>query len=139
MSVSTSIAAAAAAAFCLAAAAAFAQAPQVHSQNGVEYINGGAGEEARADIDAERPVYPLRIVFSVLGGAFAIADHVVVSRGGTKLLGIDDVGPLLLVKAGPGDYLVEATYKGKTQRREIKVGSAATTVDWRLDEEPKRP
>lgn len=112
--------------------------PRVHSAGGVEYMNGGAGEEARAEIAAQRAAFPLRIVFSVAGGAYVVADHVDVSNGQGKLLGVDDAGPMLLVKVPPGDYTVDATYGGKTERRTVRVGRDAATVNWRWPDEVKR-
>jgi hypothetical protein len=112
--------------------------PQVQSAGGIEYLNGGAGEESRAGIDAQGGAFPLRIVFSVASGAYAVADHVEIADAKGKLLGVDDAGPMLLVKVAPGDYAVEATYAGKTERRRVRVGGHGTTVNWRWPEETKR-
>ncbi len=95
---------------------------------GVEYINGGAGEEARAGIAAERAAFPLRMVFSIASGAYVVADHVDVSDARGKVLGVDNAGPLLLVKVQPGEYTVDASYGGKTERRKVRVGRDAATV-----------
>ncbi|MDQ6639714.1 MAG: hypothetical protein M3Z15_08630 [Pseudomonadota bacterium] len=113
-------------------------APQVRSAGGVEYINGGAGEEARADIAAQRAAFPLRIVFSVAGGAYVVADHVDVSNAQGKVLGVDGAGPMLLVKVPPGDYTVVASYGGKSERRTVRVGRDPATVNWRWPDEVKR-
>lgn len=112
-------------------------APQVRSAGGIEYINGGAGEEARAAIDAQRGAFPLRLVFSVASGAYVVADHVEVSDAKGKVLGVDNAGPLLLVKVPPGDYTVEASYGGKSERRKVRVGREAATVNWRWPDEAK--
>ena len=113
-------------------------APRVRSANGVEYLSGGAGEESRAAIDAQRSAFPLRLVFSVAGGAYAVADHVDVSGASGKVLGVDNAGPLLLVKVPPGDYTVAASYGGKTEQRKVKVGRDGATVHWRWPDEAKR-
>jgi len=112
--------------------------PRVRTANGIEYINGGAGEESRAAIDAQRAAFPLRLVFSVTSGAYAVADHVDVSNGSGKVLGVDDAGPMLLIKLPPGTYTVDATYGGRSERRTVRVGREATTVNWRWSEEAKR-
>jgi hypothetical protein len=111
--------------------------PRVHSVGGVEYINGGAGEEARADIAAQRAAFPLRIVFSVSSGAYVVADRVELGNAQGKVLGVDDAGPMLLVKVAPGDYMIDASYGGKTERRRVRVGRDATTVNWRWPDEAK--
>jgi hypothetical protein len=112
--------------------------PQVQSADGVEYINGGAGEEARAAIDARRGAFPLRLVFSLPSGAYVVADHVDVSNARGKVLGVDGAGPILLVKVPPGEYSVEARYGGKVERRAVRVGRDGTTVNWRWPEEARR-
>ena len=43
--------------------------PAVQRAGSVEYLNGGAGEEERATMSAQRSAFPLRIVFSQPGGA----------------------------------------------------------------------
>ena len=112
-------------------------APRVRSAGGIEYINGGAGEESRAAIDAQRAAFPLRLVFSVTSGAYAVADRVEVSNAGGTLLGVDNAGPMLLVKLPPGTYTVAATYNGKSERRTVRVGREPTTVNWRWTEQAK--
>jgi hypothetical protein len=112
--------------------------PRVHSVGGVEYLNGGAGEESRAAIDAERQAFPLRLVFSVASGAYVVADHVDVSDTKGKVLGVDNAGPMLLVKVPPGDYTVDASYGGRTEQRKVHVGRDAATVNWRWPEQARR-
>ena len=113
-------------------------APRVHSAGGVEYLNGGAGEEARAAIDAQRAAFPLRLVFSVASGAYVVADHVDVNDAKGRVLAVDNAGPMLLVKLPPGDYTVDASYAGRTERRKVRVGRDAATVNWRWPDEAKR-
>jgi len=120
------------------AADAGTHAPQTQSANGIEYINGGAGEEARAAIDAQRAAFPLRLVFSMTSGAYTVADHVEVSNAKGRVLGVDSAGPMLLVKLPPGDYTVEASYGGKHETRKVRVGRDGTTVNWRWPDEAKR-
>ena len=111
--------------------------PRVHNQGGIEYLNGGAGEEARRQIAAEGADFALRIVFSVAGGAYAVADHVDIAKAGGKVLGVDEAGPLLVVKVPPGDYTVEVAAAGKLERRPIRVGSQPVTLNWRLPGDAK--
>ena len=119
--------------------AALAQtAPAVQRAGKVEYVSGGAGEEERAAMTAQRSAFPLRIVFSQPGGAYAVADHVDVSQGSAKIVGVDKAGPILMLKLAPGDYAVDASFAGKTERRQVRVGRDGTQVDWRLPDEPRR-
>jgi len=112
--------------------------PRVQVQGGVEYLNGGAGEEERAAIVAQSADLPLRIVFSVAGGAYVVADHVEVASAGAKVLSLDNAGPLLAIKVPPGDYIIDVTVAGKSERRPIKVGRQAVVLNWRLPDEAKR-
>ena len=110
----------------------------MQSAGGIEYLNGGAGEGARAALDAQRGAFPLRLVFSVSGGAYVVADHVDVSGTRGKLLGVDNARPILLVKVPPGDCTVDASDGGKTEQRKVRVGRDGATVNWRWPEEAKR-
>lgn len=112
--------------------------PRVQSAGGIDYITGGAGEEARQQIVAQSAGFLLRLVFSVTGGAYAVADHVDVAGAGGKLFGVDAAGPLLAVKVPPGDYVIDVTAGGKSERRPIHVGSQPVTLNWRLPDEAKR-
>jgi len=111
--------------------------PQVRSADGVEYLNGGVGEEARAAIDAQRSAFPLRLVFSVASGAYVVADHVDIGGVHGKVLGVDRAGPMLLVKLPPGDYTVDASYAGKSEQRKVRVARESTTVNVRWPDEAK--
>jgi len=102
-----------------------------------EYLNGGAGEEERAAMTAQRSAFPLRIVFSQPGGAYAVADHVDVSQGTARVIEVDKAGPLLMLKLAPGDYTVDARFAGRTERRQVRVGRDGTQLDWRLPDEPR--
>lgn len=112
--------------------------PTVQRAGSVEYLNGGAGEEERAAMTAQSGAFPLRIVFSEPGGAYAVADRVEISRGGARLVGVDKAGPILMLKLAPGDYAVDASFAGKTERRQVRVGRDGTRLDWRLPPEARR-
>ena len=111
--------------------------PSVQRIGGVDVLNGGAGEEERAAMNAQRAAFPLRIVFSEPGGAYVVADHVDVSRGNAKVVGVDKAGPILMLKLAPGEYAVETSYLGRTARRQVRVGAEGTQLDWRLPDQPK--
>jgi len=112
--------------------------PRVQVQGSVEYLNGGAGEEERNAIVAQSADLPLRIVFSVAGGAYAVADHVDIASAGARVLSLDNAGPLLAIKVPPGDYTIDVTVAGKAERRPIKVGRQAVILNWRLPDAAKR-
>ena len=105
--------------------------PEVQRAGEIEYLSGGAGEEERAAMTAQQGAFPLRIVFSEPGGGYAVADRVELLRGGAKLATIGNAGPWLLLKLAPGDYVLEATFGGRTEQRQVKVAAAGTRLDWR--------
>jgi hypothetical protein len=111
--------------------------PPVRSVDGIEYLNGGAGEEARAAIDAQRSAFPLRLVFSVASGAYVVADRVDISDAQGKVFGVDHAGPMLLVKLPPGDYTVDASVAGRSEQRKVRVARETTTVNLRWPDEAK--
>lgn len=106
--------------------------PQIQHEQGVDYINGGVGLSARAQIAHVREDFPLKIVFSTPSGDYLVADHVSIQRQGERVLALDDVGPMLLVKLEPGLYRLRATYEGRTQERDVRVGSQPHTINWRF-------
>ncbi len=105
---------------------------QIQHQHGVDYVNGGVGLNARARIAHVREDFPLKMVFSTPSGNYLVADHVSIRHEGEQVLAIDDVGPMLLVKLEPGTYRVRATYEGRTQERDVRVGAQPRTVYWRF-------
>ena len=107
-------------------------------QGGVEYLSGGAGDDERAAIVAQSADLPLRIVFSVASGAYVVADHVDVASAGAKVLSLDNAGPLIAIKVPHGDYTIDVTAAGKSERRPIKVGRQPVVLNWRLPDEARR-
>ena len=112
--------------------------PAVQRAGDIEYLSGGAGEEERAAMSAQQAAFPLRIVFSQPGGAYAVADRVELSRGGAKVASIDKAGPWLMLKVASGDYAVDTSFAGRTERRQVKVAAGGTRLDWRLPDEATR-
>jgi hypothetical protein len=119
--------------------AAFAQAdpgapppPQVRSANGIDYINGGAGEEARAAIAQMQAGFSLKIVFSNASGEYLVADRVSIKGRSGEVFAVDGAGPLLLVKLPAGNYTVAANIEGKSEQRAVTVGAGLRTVNWRF-------
>lgn len=106
--------------------------PRVERAGGISYVNGGAGEEARAVIDRLSPDFALRNVFSGQGGQYVVAERVTLQNtsGGEPVV-IRDAGPILMISLPPGRYTMEATVGGQSQRKIVQVGSAPTRVHWR--------
>jgi len=125
---------------CIAAATPFAFAqvnpatsPTVqHGPAGIEYLNGGSGEEERAAMAARQPEFPFRVVMSAAGGQFIVADTLSVATPQGELLAIRDAGPIVMIKLPPGSYNLEATWQGRTERRSVRLATSAQTLEWRF-------
>lgn len=103
-----------------------------HSPGGVDYLSGGAGEEERAAMASRQAELPLKIELSAKGGEYIVADHLSVRTPQGELLMVRDAGPLLMLRLPPGTYTLEAAWKGQTERRTVRVGGGAQTVEWRF-------
>ncbi|MEW6706351.1 MAG: hypothetical protein AB1430_16010 [Pseudomonadota bacterium] len=103
---------------------------RVQESGGVQFLNGGAGNEERNAMKALQTEFPLQIVFSSRDGAYGVAQQVRVLDGGKQLVAVDNAGPMLMVKLPPGRYTVEADFAGATQRRTVHVDNAPKTVHW---------
>jgi len=49
-----------------------------------------------------------------------------------ELLAIRDAGPIVMIKLRPGQYTLEATWKGKTERRSVRLATSMQTLEWRF-------
>lgn len=104
--------------------------PKLQSANGIAYMNGGAGTEGVDYMKARGNEFPLQITFSGRGGEYAVAEKVVVVQGGRELLSVPDAGPLMMFKLPPGNYSVEATFKGVVEKRSVAVGNGVSKLNW---------
>ena len=110
-----------------------AAAPEVqHSPAGIDYISGGAGEEDRASMAARQREFPFKLVMSASGSEYIVADKLSVSSPQGELLLVRDAGPIVMMKLQPGQYTLEATWQGKTERRQVRLTTPAQTLNWRF-------
>lgn len=101
----------------------------MHGGAGASYISGGAGASERAAMERKRRQFPLKLVLSAKGGEYIVADTVTL-RSTRGMLTAQQVGPLMMIKAPPGRYMVEVNYNGKTRRQSIQVGSQPREVNF---------
>lgn len=104
--------------------------PKVQSANGVDYMNGGAGTEGVDYMKARGNEFPLQVTFSGPGGQYGVAEKLVVLSGGRELISVADAGPLMMFKLPPGNYTLEASFKGVVEKRNVSVGSGVSKVNW---------
>jgi hypothetical protein len=108
-----------------------ADSARVQSANGIEYLSGGVGSESRDALQRLQGDFPLRLVFSNAAGDYFVADTVTVRDASGQLLALRGVGPILMLKLAPGDYTLNAIYSGRTEQKQVKVGTSQQTVNWR--------
>ena len=111
-----------------------APAPEAAIDGAVKYLSGGAGDEERSQLMAQWPQFPLLIVFSASGGAYAVPDSVRITNAqGAVLLEVTQAGPLLMVNLPPGEYRVQARVgDAAPQERSLQLGAQPQRLDWRL-------
>jgi hypothetical protein len=133
-----SVAAAAAAAIGLSTAlvvsaqTALADLPEPQRFGNVSVLNGGVDLDQAERMRRESPQYPLRIVFSVRDGNYAVADRFTIRRDGQQVAEVTSAGPWLLVDLPPGRYTLQAEFEGQVVERPLTVGSRkpGSTVHW---------
>ncbi len=104
--------------------------PKVQSAGGIEYMNGGSGTEGVDYMKARGKEFSLQITFSGRGGEYGVAEKLTVRRADQELLSVADAGPILMFKLPPGNYTVEATFKGVVEKRNVSVGSGISKLNW---------
>ncbi len=104
--------------------------PKLQNANGIDYMNGGAGTGAVDYMKARGNEFPLQITFSGRGGEYGVAEKLVVSSAGRELISVPDAGPLMMFKLAPGNYTLEATFKGVVEKRSVVVGKGISKVSW---------
>ena len=114
-------------------------AASVPQSNGVKYLNGGASEEDRDRMQAQRPDYPVRIALSGPGGEYVVAERLTLSnRAGAEIASVAQAGPVVMFNLPPGQYSADVTLPGgKHQRRSLRVGSEPLTLDWSFAQAPQ--
>lgn len=120
---------------CLAVPAAQAAGPQ--QQNGINYINGGVGQDEQNAMRALRADYNLLLTFATKqSGAFRSDVQLdIMDAKGTTLLSVPNTGPMFYAKLPAGTYRISAAAEGKTFKRTVKLGNAPRemTLHWEND------
>ena len=102
------------------------------TSGGIDYISGGAGEEERNAMATRQAEFPFKVVMSVPNGEYLVADRLSVLTPQGSLLIVRDAGPIVMMKLPPGPYVLEASYQGRTERRNVQVASISQTLNWRV-------
>lgn len=112
-------------------------AAEPQQQNGINYINGGVGQDEQSAMRALRADYNLLLTFATRqSGAFRSDVQLdIMDAKGTTLLSVPNTGPMFYAKLPAGTYRISAAAEGKTFKRTVKVGNAPRemTLHWEND------
>lgn len=108
--------------------AALAQAPlpAVKTSGSIQYLSGGIGSDESQAIDAASSQWPLTLEFAVNANpkpSYAADVAVTIRNGADAVFQATSSGPFLLVKLPPGNYKVEAVFKGQVIRHAVTVAA----------------
>lgn len=115
-------------------AAAQAPMPQPHTEDGVTYLNGGAGDEEIQFVKQSLKDYTLALAFSRSSGEYVASVAVTIKdMKGATVFEEPSVGPYLLVKLPPARYSVTANYQGDSKTQPVTASHKASIVNfaWR--------
>ena len=74
--------------------------------------------------------YPLRVVFSVPGGNYAVPQEFTLMQGTQAMVKIPSAGPWLLIDLPPGAYTLQARVEDRVFERAVTVNRRGNTVHW---------
>lgn len=106
--------------------------PEPQHFGNVTVINGGVDLDQADRLRRMAPQYPLRVVFSVRDGNYAVADALVIRRDGQPVAEVANAGPWVLVDLPPGRYTLAADFEGQSSERAFSVNrqGSGSTVHW---------
>ncbi|MBF0321093.1 MAG: hypothetical protein HQL01_14955 [Nitrospirae bacterium] len=103
---------------------------QTGTENGIDYIAGGVGEDNRDALEAiARAKYNVKMVFAMRAGDYLSDIPVeITDKSGKKLLNVTSSGPFFYVKLPAGAYTLKATHKGVVRTQNINAAGALRQV-----------
>lgn len=104
--------------------------PMAIESGAVTVISGGVDLDEAERMKQAAGRYPLRVVFSVPGGSYAVPDEFTLMQRGDTMVTILTAGPWLLIDLPPGAYTMQARVEGRVFDRAITVSRRGSTVHW---------
>lgn len=102
-----------------------AQIPETQYSQGIAYITGGVGEDEAVAVLAEAKQWPLLLELSQIENGRGVwifgATIKILNLSKQVIFNAQSNGPFMLVNLAPGDYAIEASYEGVTQRRSLSI------------------
>jgi hypothetical protein len=128
--ISTAALATALAAFQVYAEPAGAALPMATESGAVTVVSGGVDLDEAERMKQAAGQYPLRVVFSVPGGNYAVPQEFTLMQGQQTMVKIASAGPWLLIDLPPGAYTMQARVEGRVFERTVTVNRRGNTVHW---------
>jgi hypothetical protein len=104
--------------------------PMATESGAVTIISGGVDLDEAERMKQAAGRYPLRVVFSVAGGNYAVPDEFTVMQGNKAMVKIAAAGPWLLIDMPPGKYTLQARVDDRVFKRAVTVSARGNTVHW---------
>jgi hypothetical protein len=96
----------------------------------VSIVNSGPDLDEVERIKRMSHSYPLRVLLSGKGGAYYVADRLMLRQRGEVLADLSNAGPLVLVDLPAGTYELQADFGDQSLRRIVSIGRGGTTLNW---------
>jgi hypothetical protein len=104
--------------------------PMATESGPVTVISGGVDLDEAERMKQAAGRYPLRVVFSVPGGNYAVPQEFTLMQGTQTMLKIQSAGPWLLIDLPPGAYTMQARVEDRVLDRAVTVNRRGNTVHW---------
>jgi hypothetical protein len=94
-----------------------------HQESGINYLNGGVGDEQRNELKEARKDFNLQLTFAEKqsGRFIADVDIDIQTMSGKEVLQLSDMGPIFMAQLPAGKYRIKATSGDQTQTKTIQV------------------
>ena len=106
--------------------------PMAIESGPVTVISGGVDLDEADRMKQASGRYPLRVVFSVPGGSYAVPDEFTLMQDGNAMVRIPAAGPWLLIDLPPGAYTLQARVEDRLFDRAVTIDRRGSTVYWQV-------
>jgi hypothetical protein len=104
--------------------------PMATEAGPVTIISGGVDLDEAERMKQAAGRYPLRVVFSVPGGNYAVPEQFTLMQGSQEMVKIASAGPWLLIDLPPGAYKLQARVEDRVFERAVTVNRRGNTLHW---------
>lgn len=105
--------------------------PEVKTQNGVNYLSGGVGQDEAQAVESAAKDYSLMLTFAIqkTGKYLADVNVKIEDKIGKTVLDTIADGPMLLVQLPPGQYEINAASDDRQVTKTVQISANSTTKE----------